>query len=240
MGPYYYDLHLHTCLSPCADEEMTPPSVAGFAALAGLQIIAVCDHNTAGNARAVMEAAAVLAPELLVIPGMEVTCREEAHILCLFPDIEAAEAASEEVYRRLPPIRNREEIYGAQLKMDAEERILKREERLLITAADLSVDELPAFAARYGGFAVPAHIDRESESVLAVLGTVPEGFPTVEVADPERFLAHSENEGFPERYHIITGSDAHCLAGIPDRRYCLSLPEKSFPALKAALTKPKR
>ena len=240
--PYFYDLHLHTCLSPCGDAAMTPPNIAGFAALAGLQIIAVCDHNTAGNARAVQEAARVLAPQLLVLAGIELTCAEELHMVCLFPSAEAAEAAGREVYAALPDIKNREDIFGAQVLMDAQEQELGRIDRLLINATSVSVDDAAAFAARYGGFCYPAHIDRSSQSILSTLGYLPEHLhlTTVEVAKPEVFFAESKNSGYAERYHIITGSDAHRLEQIADASRAIHLPECSFAALKAVLTAPKR
>lgn len=241
MNPYFYDLHLHTCLSPCGDAAMTPVNVAGFAALAHLQLIAVCDHNTAGNARAVQQAAAILAPELLVIAGLELTCAEELHMVCLFPTAEAAEAASAEVYAALPPIKNREEIFGEQLKMDAEEHILGHEERLLITATSLSVDDAAAFCASYGGFCFPAHIDRSSDSILSTLGEVPEelNFQSLEVAAPDRFFAEPANRRYRERYHILTDSDAHRLPDIHDAAHAIHLPELSFAALRHHLTTPK-
>lgn len=220
---------------------MTPPNLAGFAALAGLQVIAVCDHNTAGNVRAVQQAAALLAPDLLVLAGMELTCAEELHLVCLFPTAEAAEAASAEVYAALPPIRNREEIFGAQLRMDAEERILGHEERLLITATSISVDDAPRFCAAYGGFCFPAHIDRSSESILSSLGRIPEelGFTAVEVANPDSFFADPANHHYREQYHILTDSDAHRLPDIRDAEHAMHLPELCFEALRQRLTAPK-
>ena len=224
-----YDLHIHSCLSPCGENDMTPATVAGLSALAGLDIIAICDHNTAGNVQAVQQAAAALAPGLLVIPGIELTCAEGLHMVCLFPTAEAAEAAGEEIYAALPPISNREEIFGAQLLMDAEDNELGRLEKLLSNATFLSIDDAPALAARYGGFCYPAHIDRDSMSVLAALGEVPDhlGFHTVEIADPEN-------------YHILTCSDAHRTeALLPDASHAIHLPECTFEALKAVLTTPK-
>ena len=242
LYPFYYDLHIHTCLSPCGEDDMTPATVAGLSALAGLDLIAVCDHNTAGNVRAVQQAAAALAPGLLVIPGIELTCAEELHMVCLFPTAEAAEAAGEEVYAALPPILNREDIFGAQLLMDAEDTVTGRIPRLLSNATALSIDDAPAFAARYGGFCYPAHIDRDSMSVLSALGEIPEalGFSAVEVADPERFFAGGRNARYAERYHILTCSDAHRPeALLPDASRAIHLPECTFAALKEALTTPK-
>lgn len=238
LQPFTYDLHIHTCLSPCGDNAMTPPNIAGFAALAGYDIIAICDHNAAGNVRAVQQAAALLAPGLLVVPGLELTCAEELHMVCLFPAAEAAEAASEEVYAALPPVMNREEIFGAQIRMDAQENELGRVDKLLINATSISIDDAPAFAARYGGFCYPAHIDRDSQSVLSSLGYLPEhlGFTTVEVAEPAKFFANGQNASYAEQYHILTCSDAHRLDALPDAARALHLPECSFTALKEYLT----
>lgn len=163
-------------------------------------------------------------------------------MVCLFPTAEAAEAAGEEVYAALPPILNREDIFGAQLLMDAEDTVTGRIPRLLSNAAALSIDDAPAFAARYGGFCYPAHIDRDSMSVLSALGEIPEalGFSAVEVADPERFFAGGRNARYAERYHILTCSDAHRPeALLPDASRAIHLPECTFAALKAALTAPK-
>lgn len=219
---------------------MTPPNIVGFAALAGLQMIAVCDHNTAGNARAVQRAAAALAPDLLVIAGIELTCAEEAHIVCLFPTADAAEAASEVLYALLPPICNRPDIFGEQVLMDEEERIQGHLERLLINATALSIEDVPAFVARYGGFCFPAHIDRTSESVLSNLGEIPERlhFNTVEVADRQYFFSDPNNRQYAERYHILHDSDAHRLEDMLLPRDALHLPECSFSALRTALQAP--
>ena len=221
---------------------MTPATVAGLSALAGLDMIAVCDHNTAGNVRAVQRAAAALAPGLLVVAGIELTCAEELHMVCLFPSAEAAEAAGEEIYAALPPIMNREEIFGAQLLMDEEDNETGRLSKLLSNATTISIDDAPALVARYGGFCYPAHIDRDSMSVLAALGEVPDylGCHTVEVADPEKFFSGGKNASYAERYHILTCSDAHRPeALLPDAAHALHLPECTFEALRAALTAPK-
>ena len=51
-----YDLHLHSCLSPCADDDMTPYNIAGMAMLLGLQLLALTDHNSAKNCPAFFSA----------------------------------------------------------------------------------------------------------------------------------------------------------------------------------------
>ena len=62
---------MHSCLSPCGDDEATPANLAGMCALAGLDIAALTDHNTCGNCRAFCEAAQSYG--ILGICGMELT-----------------------------------------------------------------------------------------------------------------------------------------------------------------------
>ena len=58
----YYDLHLHSCLSPCGSDDMTPADLAAMCALAGLDVVALTDHNTAGNCAAFCRAAQRVQP----------------------------------------------------------------------------------------------------------------------------------------------------------------------------------
>ena len=213
-----YDLHIHSCLSPCGENEMTPPNLANMAALLGLSVIAVTDHNSCLGAGAVMEAAEQFRLPLTVIPGMEVTTSEEVHVVCLFPSLDQALAAGEEVYASLQPVKNRPEIFGDQLLLGPREEPLGQVERLLIGATGLSVDGMPAFARRYGGVAFPAHIDRPSNSVLSNLGFFPHeaGFPLVEVREPGKFFAGGAHREILERYPVLQNSDAHRLAELKD------------------------
>ena len=96
----YYDLHIHTALSPCADNDMTPNNIVNMALLKGLDVIAVTDHNSAENARAVIKAGEKAG--LTVIAGMEIETSEEVHVLSLFPSADAAEEVQRQVYRSLP------------------------------------------------------------------------------------------------------------------------------------------
>ncbi|MEA4895735.1 MAG: PHP domain-containing protein [Oscillospiraceae bacterium] len=235
MPLYAYDLHIHTCLSPCGDALMTPPNIANMAHIKGLDIIAVTDHNSARNARAVMMAAKDL--PLTVIPGIEVTTAEEIHVVCLFPDADSAEKAGTEFEKRLPPVQNRPEYFGEQVIMDEEERIAGTFPLLLPNALDLSIDELPKLVGFYGGLCYPAHIDRASNSIIAVFGGVPDSlkFTALEVFDPQSFFSKAENMPYRERYRIISSSDAHRLQDIAERERFIELSEPSFSCICAAL-----
>ena len=221
----YYDLHIHTALSPCGDADMTPNNIVNMACLKGLDIIAVSDHNTAGNLRSVLQVAAQT--DLLVIPGMEVESAEEVHMLCLFPNLETAEQISKAVHERLQPIPNRVEIFGEQTLLDAQDVAVGTEENLLVTATSLTIEDIKRLCDTCGGVAIPAHIDRSSYSVLSNLGILPEiGFETVEIS----------RKGKPENYaylrkKMICNSDAHYLEDIAEPEHFLELPEKNIQAL---------
>ena len=230
----YYDLHIHSCLSPCGDADMTPCNIVNMARLAGLSAIALTDHNACGNCPAVLEAAK--GTGLTVLPGMELCTSEEAHVVCLFPTLEAAQAFESRVQPTLPPVKNRPEIFGEQLILDAEDTIVGRSDAFLAGASGISVDEAAALARSFGGTAFPAHIDRPSFSVPAALGDIPSvGFAAAEVTamgDPAELAA---------RYPVIRGlpllldSDAHYLHQIQEAGPYLELPENTPDVIIAAL-----
>ena len=124
-----FDLHLHSCLSPCGGEDNTPANLAGMCVLAGLDVVALTDHNTAGNCAAFCRAAERYG--LLALPGMELTTAEEAHVVCLFPDTAAAEEFGALVRKRLPPVKNKASIYGPQILMDGEDNVLGEDDGFL-------------------------------------------------------------------------------------------------------------
>ena len=212
-----YDFHLHSALSPCGDMDMTPNNIVGMAKIKGLTAIALSDHNTVGNVRAAMEVGREY--ELTVIPGMEVETEEEVHILTLYPSLEAAEYASEEVYKKLPMIPNRPEIFGEQCFMDAEDNITGHEEKLLLTATALSMNSLYDLVKTAGGLFIPAHIDRHSFSVLTNLGCIPRDrdIRYVELSKRvEDVAGYLESRPELREYVIFRDSDAHYLEDISE------------------------
>ena len=214
MLELYYDFHIHSCLSPCGDDEMTPQNIVGMAALAGYNVIAVADHNSTRNCKAVMEVAEQMG--LLAVPAMELTTREEVHVLCLLPNLDMAEQFGRYVYAKLPNIKNRADIFGRQLCMDAKDRIVEEEDKLLLSATDIGIYEVYDLVKYYGGTAIPAHIDRNSFSVISNLGFYDDAmqFPAVELT------ANCDIQFFKQTHNIllphIVNSDAHTLEQIPD------------------------
>lgn len=206
-----YDLHIHSCLSPCGDDDMTPANITGLAALIGLDVIAVTDHNSCKNCPAVMEAAAPLG--LTVIPGMELTTSEEVHVLCLFETLEDAMAFDALVEQRLIPFPNNEEIFGRQTICGPDDSVIGTFPNLLINATDISIDHVFQLTERYHGIMIPAHIDKDSTSLLSNLGFIPPDscFTCVEVKNKENIPMLLSCHPYLEKCRIITNSDAHYL-----------------------------
>lgn len=219
------DLHIHSALSPCGEERMTPNNIVNMALVAGLELIALTDHNTCGNCRAAIEVGK--RNGIAVIPGMELTTQEDAHVLCLFPHIDAAEEFERTVVRpRRMQIKNRPEIFGRQLIMNAGDEIIGEEEALLIPATDISAGQLQCLCRRLGGAAIPAHIDKQSNSLLASLGFIDAEmcFPVCEITpgcdENALRLAHAELADTV----FIRDSDAHDLGPVGTNGFTLDLP----------------
>lgn len=229
MKDYFYDLHLHSCLSPCGSDNMTPADLAGICALAGYDIVALTDHNTAGNCSAFCKAAEHYG--LLALPGMELTTAEEIHVVCLFSDLGSAYAFGEYVRSHLPPILNRPDFFGHQYFMDEEDHILGEESALLIGATDIPVCAVSALVSSYGGVAYPAHIDHDAFSLLSNLGLwIPEaGFRVAELSPtcPDGFTDRPDLKGV----EFIFDSDAHYLHEISPPRHTITLPERTAQAV---------
>ena len=181
MERLFCDLHIHSCLSPCGDALMTPNNIAGMAFIKGLDVIAVCDHNSARNLPAVKAAADRM--NVLLLPGMELTTREEAHMLCYFRTVQACMAFGEAIYAHLAPTPNNERFFGRQQVMNERDEEIDVEERLLIGALDLPFEACAARIREAGGLCVPAHINRGSSGVLGALGFLPQGLQARTVAE---------------------------------------------------------
>lgn len=232
-----YDLHLHSCLSPCGDDDMLPSNIVGMAALKGLDVIALTDHNSCKNCEAVMTLAAQNG--LLAIPGMELCTAEEVHVVCLFPTLEAAMAFDAKVHALLPPIANNTILFGKQHIMSTEDEILGEEPLLLISAANLPFDQVYDTVAAYGGIMIPAHIEKNTNSLLANLGMVPEGsrFSCYELKHPGYQAELEEKHPYLKTCRMITDSDAHYLEYISEPIHFLEAEACTAEAVLQALTR---
>lgn len=205
------ELHVHTVLSPCAELEMLPPLIVQEALERGIHLIAITDHNSIGNIKAVQKAAA--GTVLTVLPGMELQTREEVHVLCLFDQLEQAERWHKVVTSCLPAMENRPGYFGDQLLVDETGEFVARESRLLLTSTNLSIDEVWNQVEALGGMVIPAHVNRPANGLLSMLGFVPPEIPfsALEISrhlKPSAAVAlHPELASYP----LVQGGDAHRL-----------------------------
>lgn len=225
---YFYDLHIHSCLSPCADNDMTPNNIAGMATINGLQLLALTDHNTCKNCPAFFEACK--RQGIVPIAGMELTTAEDIHIVCLFKELDDAMAFSSEIEKHLMPTKNRPEIFGDQLICDGEDNVVGEFDTLLISATDLWMSDALALARSFGAHVRPAHIDRESNGMISILGDVPTeyDFSFVEFKDKENIEKYFEKYPSLDKKEVLISSDAHHLWEISEAENFVEIDDEPY------------
>lgn len=212
MKEWLADFHVHTLLSPCAEIEMTPHHIVMRAAEAGVNMLAVTDHNASAN----VEAALLCAERygIKVFPGMEVECKEEAHILTLFDDLAALEKWQCVVDGAMSGMQNRPERFGAQFVVDDDDNFVREEERMLLGPLKLSAEEVITTVNALGGLCIAAHVDKSAYSLLAQLGFLPSdmGLAAAEISRNRlRELEERKLQFLLGGLPYVTDSDAHMM-----------------------------
>ncbi|ABR48435.1 PHP C-terminal domain protein [Alkaliphilus metalliredigens QYMF] len=217
------DLHIHTGLSPCADNSMTPHNIINMALLKKLNAIAITDHNTTGNLENFMKVADHY--PIICIPGIEITTKEEVHLIVLFEGINDAKQFQKIIDDKLPKVKNNKHLFGEQLLYDEGDQVIKEYEYFLLGALQLSLEQVIEKVKEIGGVCIPAHVDRPNNSILSNLGFIP---PQLEInaieysksCDIKMFNSvHKNLEG----YGHIQSSDAHRLGDILERVFFLDV-----------------
>ena len=230
-----YDLHIHSCLSPCGDNDSTPANIAGMAAVKGLDVIALTDHNTCRNCPALIRTAEEYG--VIAVPGMELTTEEEVHAVCLFPDLPSALEFDAYVYDKLIKVKNKEAVFGEQLIYDEDDRVCGTEPYLLINACRISFDEVYDLAASFGGVMFPAHLEKNTTSLLSNLGFIPPDskFRTAEVNHLGQLHALKKAHPYLEDCMILCDSDAHYLEQIHEPELTIAVKERSAKGVVEAI-----
>ena len=228
MTNYKYDLHIHSCLSPCADDDMTPGNIAGMAAINGLGIVALTDHNSCKNCPAFFAHAKRCG--IVPIAGMEITTSEDIHMICLFPGLEDAMRFDAVVYEKLIKVKNKPKIFGRQLIMDESDEIAGEEEFLLINATTLDADDAERLCREFGGVCYPAHVDRQSNGMIAVLGDIPPEIPftAFELRDGNNLTEYREKYPALRDKNFVVSSDAHNLWSISEGGEGIDLDDEPY------------
>lgn len=237
MLRFRVDLHVHTLLSPCGDLTMSPATIVERAVAAGLDAIAVCDHNTTLQTPVVRDLGRRMG--LTVFHGAELTTREEAHLVALLPDDAAAAGLQRWIDAHIEKIPNRPEKLGDQMWVDERELIAGEVAWYLNAPLRCSAEEAAAEVVRLGGLVVPAHVDRPANSLIGQLGFLPPGFPAaaVEYNRPEHFAALCRAHPGLDRHTAYTASDAHFPEQIGSNPSWLDAESRSFVELRRAFAR---
>jgi len=234
MKRFDVDLHIHSCLSPCAEMDMSPKRIVERAAEKGLDIIAISDHNSAENTGTAVRLGRMKG--IVVFPGMEVNTREEVHLLAVFEHVYQALAMQEEIYRKLEG-ENDPRVFGEQVVANIHDEVEGFNERLLIGAVDMGVEEVVDKVHELGGLCMASHVDRPSYSLISQLGFIPPGLDLdgIEISTPDarRFVLNYVGEGPP----LVCFSDSHRLEQIGSRFSTFILERPVFTELIRAFRK---
>jgi len=203
---------------------MTPFSIAGMAKLNGLAVAALTDHNACGNCASFFAACEHYG--VVAVPGMELTTSEDIHLLCLFPALENALSFAGAVRARRVLVKNRPAVFGRQVLIGMDDAFAGEEEYLLINATTLMLGEAAALVRDHGGAPVPAHVDREANGVISVLGDLPPepDFPAVEYREAANMPLYEARRPSLAGKRGIVSSDAHRLWEIAEGGWPLALP----------------
>lgn len=232
---YKGDLHIHSCLSPCADLYMTPKRIIDKCIEKGIDIIAICDHNSCENVRYVIEAAKK--HSITVIAGMEITTSEEVHIVALFPNNIQAWKMQQVIYSKLEGV-NDEDLFGVQAVVNESDEVVSINEKLLIGVPNLTINEVVEHIHKFKGIAICAHIDREGFGIIGKLGFIPDDLPidAIELSPLTKDIKPLlDNNPDLAKFPIFFSSDAHTLDAIGNAYTALLLQEPSFREIKLAI-----
>jgi PHP family Zn ribbon phosphoesterase len=232
LKPFKADLHIHTCLSPCTELDMSPKRILTAAKKKEIDIIGICDHNSSENSLAVMKAAKSM--NISVFPGMEVTSQEEVHVLALFDKIENALKLQEHVYENLPG-ENDENAFGMQVIVNEKEEVLGSSDKLLIGATTIPLEKILQTIHSFDGIAIASHIDRESFSVIAQLGFIPDNLELDALEISPAITREEAKKRYSDNYPITCSSDAHYPDDIGKAFTSFQLKDSTLSEVKKAL-----
>lgn len=229
MKWYKADLHIHSVLSPCGSLDMSPMNIVQSALDKELEIIAITDHNSTLQAKYVRKVAQK--HELLVVTGIEVTTKEEIHVLAYFQNDEDAQSFQKYVDERLPNIENNPDFFGYQVVVNENDEIVYEEPKLLISGIDSNFEQVVEAINNHNGVSIPAHINKPKNSILSQLGFIPPGsaFSAIEVSRRVKDNSWQQWSGNKD-YFVVANSDAHYLENIGDETTSLYMKENSIDA----------
>lgn len=216
------DLHIHSALSPCGSDDMTPNNIVNMSKICGLDMISVCDHNTLGQQRVLAQVAKKIGIRYLY--GVEVQSIEDVHICGYFQEFEDAQAFDQYLKEHLLPIKNDVHFFGNQYLFDENDEIIGCEEILLIQSTNIPIQEIAKRIHKNHGIVSLAHVCDKSNSILTQLGFIPAHleFDMIEVKNEKQKERIMKMHPWIKDVLWIKNSDAHYLQDIGIYEYDLN------------------
>jgi len=235
MPLFKSDFHNHTLLSPCGDLDMTPENIIEEALKRGIDIIGITDHNSTKHCRLAEHYSKNR--NIFVLCGAEITTQEEAHCLAFFPNHEKLDAFQAFIDAHLPNIPNNPELFGDQVQIDEEMNIIYEEPRLLTSALNASIEDVEKEVHKLDGIFIPAHIDKQKNSVLSQLGFIPFdlNYEAVEISKNGNQEQLVKMHPYLKNKPFVRGSDAHFLNDIGTNTCHLEMETRNFAAIKNSI-----
>ncbi|MDP3436720.1 MAG: PHP-associated domain-containing protein [Bacteroidales bacterium] len=229
------DLHIHTTLSPCGDIEMTPVAIIAKAKEMGLDLIGITDHNSTLQAREIRRVG--LLAGVVVLCGAEITTREEVHVLAFVEGDDSLDKLQEWLTANLIVVPNNPDIFGYQLVVNQNEDVVYQEDNLLIGAIDKSIEEVEEFVHSLGGIFIPAHIDKQQNSVISQLGFLPThlNVDALELSSNVNIEDFKKRNSYIAKKPFIQSSDAHYVDDIGKVYTELNTDGSTFEQIKSAI-----
>jgi PHP family Zn ribbon phosphoesterase len=216
---------------------MSPKRIVETAIMKDLDIIAICDHNSAENVQASFNAAR--GKNLTVLAGMEISSSEEVHVLGIFNGVDSVCAMQELVYSHLAPGENKDNLFGEQIIANELDEVEGYNKRLLIGATNLTVGKIVDEIHRLDGLAIASHVDRETYSIIGQLGFIPHGLQldALEISPLTSYSQAGQQIPQLKKYPVISSSDAHSLEDIGRSVSCFTIEAPTIEEMTKAFRK---
>ena len=228
---YFYDLHIHTVASACADILQTPNNILNMSMLKGLDIISICDHNTAKQYKTIDKIKDSF--DFLVIYGMEVTVKEGFHVLTYFENYDDIMSLDEVIDASLDKsVMNDNKSLNDQVVCnvyDLEEYVIP----YFLNQKSISFSELITITKKLGGLVIPAHIDRKNTGILDFISDFSsydiDGIEIYDVNNIDKLLTMYP---YLKKYKYLHSSDAHDISKISEKEFSIDLDDLNFKSFK--------
>lgn len=218
----YYDLHIHSCLSPCGNDEMTINNICNMAIIKGLDLISITDHNSTLNLRALKKISE--STGIKIIYGVEVQTIEEVHILGYFKTLEEILVFQKWLDDNIIKTKNKPEYFGNQLIVDENDKVINSYDNLLLMSINCNIEECCKTIHKYGGKVVLAHVVDRTNSICTQLGFIPKNlkFDGIEIKNFEQKEKVENIHPWLKNKFWFINSDAHQLIDISERENFIS------------------